>query len=120
MLEGFEDELYENGYRPKPIYREYPVDELNSRYKESQAFFSPGTIQVYAGAQQILNADHIEWEALLMRHLHGDFGDTDAGDWRLNLTALELKQGLILSRYYLPAGHVDITTDLDQQVTKIT
>jgi hypothetical protein len=65
--------------------------------------FSPGRVVATPGALEALTAVGQGAEALLARHLAGDWGDLDGTDRRLNEQAL-LDGSRLLSAYTLSTG----------------
>ena len=120
MLEGFEDELYENGYRPERIYSSHTKDELGAAYEDSFILFETGEIQLYYGARQTLEKAGVTWQKVIIDHLQGEFGDLDDTQLALNDAAIALNTGVIISRYIFDDGFVDVQTDLEQKLTKVS
>ena len=79
--------------------------------------FRPGLIVASTGVMSALSPE--EAMSCLVRHLSGDWGDVDEGDWKQNDAALE--QGLcLLSRYCSKDGtKFWIVTEADRSRTTI-
>ena len=67
-------------------------------------------------ALEVTTADEIN--VLLVRHLHGDWGDLDEHDKQVNTDALE-QGGRVLSTYGTEGSNVYIITEADRSVTTI-
>jgi hypothetical protein len=86
----------------------------------TKALFSLGQIVATPGALSALGGEGIGSEALLKRHVTGDWGELSDDDRREN--ELSVKEGFrILSAYKLPRTGVKlwIITEADRSVTTI-
>ena len=79
--------------------------------------FSPGRLVATHGVLEAVPRE--ELLAAYNRHLHCDWGDLSAGDWRMNDEAVE-SGGRIFSAYYTSNGvKFWIITDADRLYTTI-
>ena len=86
----------------------------------TKPLFNLGQIVATPGALSALGGEGISSEALLTRHVTGDWGELSEDDRREN--ELSIKEGLrILSAYKLPRTDVKlwIITEADRSVTTI-
>ena len=74
--------------------------------------FSPGTVVSTLGVNDLVRAGKLRVEALLTRHLQGDWGDVSKADAKLNQESVGC-QGRIMSVYPLEQ-------DSDKKVWVIT
>ena len=85
----------------------------------SKPLFPLGHIVATPGALAALDLAGVAPEALLDRHVHGDWGDLSEGDRKLNGEALSAGERL-LSTYVLPgATRVWIITEADRSATTL-
>jgi hypothetical protein len=85
--------------------------------KAREAKFSPGKVVATPGALAAFADACQAADEYLARHLAGDWGDVDAGDWRANDEDLEHK-GRLLSSYKLNTGvKFWIITEADRSST---
>ena len=81
--------------------------------------FQPGRMVITAGAQEALNSEDAR-QALIEKHLEGDWGILGAEDKRLNDEAVESGEDRILSKYLDRHGHeFYIITEWDRSITTI-
>ena len=88
--------------------------------KALNALFPLGQIVATPGALSALGGESINSEALLQRHVSGDWGELSAEDRREN--ELSIKEGFrILSAYKLPrtGAKLWIITEADRSVTTL-
>lgn len=81
------------------------MDDMNLSNNNRRAKFDPGQIYLTPGAIQVLaqpRASELSLEALLARHVSGDFGDIDEADRQANEIAIA-DGNMILSSYRLDA-----------------
>lgn len=74
--------------------------------------FRPGTVVSTIGVNELVRAGKLRIEAVLQRHLHGDWGDISPADAKLNQEGISC-HGRIMSAY--PIGQ-----DSDKKVWIIT
>ena len=76
--------------------------------------FKLGRLVGTPGALGLLEAAHVHPFDLLSRHMNGDWGNIDPGDYGLNEEATRTG-ARILSVYVLPVGRVWVITDGDDE-----
>ncbi|KLR57194.1 hypothetical protein [Diaphorobacter sp. J5-51] len=86
----------------------------------SQARFSPGQVVMTAGVDELVRQGRLNPTPYLRRHLHGDWGDLDEGDRRLNDVALQSGEDRLFSSYLVDPGlKLWIITEWDRSVTTL-
>ena len=84
-----------------------------------KAMFPLGQIAITPAALEALDKARISPEAIVQRHVFGDWGDLTDSDKKTNELAIEMG-GRILSAYNLPDGTtVWVTTEPDRSVTTV-
>ena len=86
----------------------------------SQQRFSPGQVVVTAGIDELVRQGRLNPAPYLRRHLHGDWGDLDESDRRLNDAALQSGEDRLFSSYQVtPDLKLWIITEWDRSVTTL-
>jgi len=86
----------------------------------SQARFSPGQVVMTAGVDELVRQGRLNPVPYLRRHLHGDWGDLDEGDRRLNDAALKSGEDRLFSSYQVaPDLKLWIITEWDRSATTL-
>lgn len=81
--------------------------------------FQPGRMVITAGAQSTLHSEDAR-QALIEKHLEGDWGTLGADDKQLNDEAVESGEDRILSKYRDRNGHdFYIITEWDRSITTV-
>jgi len=86
---------------------------------DTSVLFNPGFIVCTPGALRALTLAQISGQALIDRHLSGDFGEIDDEDRERNLVAIE-EGARVLSSYRLPSQTVVwVITEADRSATTL-
>jgi len=80
--------------------------------------FELGHVVATPGAIEAMNTLNLPPWSLLSRHLHGDWGDLDTGDWQRNNQALQTGERLF-SAYIIQDTKFWVITEADRSATTI-
>ncbi len=95
-----------------PLLRPYRRPEGRQLFPMGQTVATPGALDAF-----VRTGDRIV--TFLDRHVHGDWGQVDDGDWRANDQAIKC-EARILSAYRLTDGtKIWIITEADRSATTI-
>ena len=107
--------MLENGWTCQPVRT--VIADNGERVSKNEPLFSLGNLLATPGALALVD-DVTDFQAAVLRHQCGDFGDVPTEDWQANEKALE-DGGRILSSYKINRQTVWIITEADRAATTI-